>query len=335
MNTIKDVARESGTSIATVSRVINGKSVREQNYIKVKAAMEKLDFTVNIYARGLKTQKTMIVGIVIPDFEDIYFMKVAKAIQESLYQHGYSVFLVDSNRQADREEEQVKLLMSKKVDGLILTPNSSKGAYLKKYADHAPIVLVDQLTDDFEADAVVPDNITCVKNAVMDMIKKGHRRIGFIGGQPPLFTVKERLEGYLSAHRELDMPIDMELVKCRAYTEECGYEFMKSFLDMGIEKRPTAVIATNYDLTKGAIVAVKEESIRIPEDVSFVGYDFEELAFLYNPKLSIIVESIQEIGDKVVEVLCNRMNHDAEIPVNQVHRVSPHLMRNGSVRALQ
>lgn len=332
MYTIKDVARESGTSIATVSRVINGKTVKEKNYIKITEAMNKLNFSVNLYARSLKTQKTMIVGIVIPDLADVYFMKVAKVIQENFYKRGYSVFLVDSNRNHQREMEQVKLLASKKVDGLIVTPVTNKGDYLKSYIDELPIVLLDQLVEDFETDAVVPDNITCIYEAVKYMIKNGHKRIGFIGGQPDLFTAKERLLGYQKAHQDMGVPIFEDLIGRRAYNEESGYEIMKTFWNKNPDQRPTAVIATNYDLTKGAIIAVRENNINIPKDLSFVGYDFEDLAILYTPQLSIIMEPMQSIGEKVVDVLCRKMNQEIDLHSKGIYRVEPTLMKYGSVK---
>lgn len=332
MPTIKDVARESGTSIATVSRVINGKSVKEQNYLRIREAMERLHFSVNLYARSLKTQKTMIVGLIIPDLADVYFMKVAKIIQEGFYKRGYSVLLVDSDRKYEREKEQVALLASKKIDGLIVTPVSNKGSYLKDYIDELPIVLLDQMVEDFETDAVVPDNITCIREAVKHMIRNGHRRIGFIGGQQDLFTARERLEGFRQAHKEMGISVCEELIRLKFYNEESGYEAVQSFWELPEELRPTAMIATNYDLTKGAIIAVREKNIKIPKDLSFVGYDFEDLAILYSPQLSIIVEPMQQIGEKVVDILCRKMNQEIDLHSKGIYRVEPTLMKYGSVR---
>lgn len=334
MYTIKDVARVSQTSIATVSRVINGKTVKEENYIKVKEAMEKLNFSVNTYARSLKTQKTMIVGMIIPDLADVYFMNMAKVIQEKLYKRGYSVLLVDSNRNYDREQEKVELLISKKVDGLILTPVTNKGGYLKRYIEETPIVLLDQLVEDFETDAVVPENKKCIYQVVKDMIRNGHRRIGFLGGQQILFTAKERYQGYEQAHLDMGMPIHSELVKCGTYSEKWGYKSMKQLLQMEESKRPTAVIATNYDLTKGAIIAVREANISIPDQLSFVGYDFEDLALLFYPQLSIIVEPIQSVGEKVVEILCGKMDRNIDLLSKGIYRMEPKLMKHGSVKRI-
>jgi LacI family transcriptional regulator len=332
--TIKDVARLSGTSVATVSRVINNKTVRKENYNRIVQVMNELDFKVNNQARSLKTNKTMIVGVVIPRLDDVYFMKVAKAIQIHLSRKGYFMFLVDTDKNFDNEQMQVKRLVEEKVDGLIVVPSTNKGAYLKEYADRTSIVVLDQLLDDFEADTVVTDSINCVYESVEMFVRNGHRRIGIICGPQYLFTAKERLEGYLRVHEDYKIPIRDNLIKIGNYDVVSGYNLMKEFMEMDESDRPTAIMATNYDITKGVVMALQETGCKIPDDYSFIGYDFEELATLFSPSLNIVVEAIEEMGERIVDVLYKSMNGLHKKDAYEVFRVKPSLIIRDSVKKI-
>lgn len=334
MNTIKDVARVSGTSVATVSRVLNNKTVREENYRRIIRAMNELDFKVNNQARSLKTKKTMIVGVVIPRFDDVYFMKVAKAIQIHLSQKGYFMFLVDSDKNFENEKRQVKRLVEEKVDGLIVVPATNNGGYLKEYADRTSIVLLDQQVDDFEADTVVTDSVNCVYESVEMFIRSGHKRIGIICGPQYLFTARERLNGYLRVHEDYKIPVDEKLIKITGYDMASGYNVMEEFIGMDESVRPTAIMATNYDITKGVVMAMQENGCRIPDDYSFIGYDFDELATLFSPSLNIVVEAIDEIGECAVNVLYKSMKGLKSKDVPEVFRVKPTLIIKDSIKKI-
>lgn len=334
MYTIKDVARESGTSIATVSRVINGKSVREENARKILETMERLSFNANVHARCLRNRKTGIVALLIPNLEHVYFMKVAKAIRYYLDKRGYAMLLADSNDCLEEEIKQIKMLVDRNVDGLLIAPATDTGEHLKQYVSKMPIVLLDQILDDFEADAVVPDNINSVYDSVQCFIRSGHKRIGIICGPMGSFTARERLLGYKRAHEDYKFPLNEKLIKSRKYDVQSGYDLMNEFMAMEPEQRPTAIMATNYDITKGALMAVQERDLHIPQDFSFIGYDFEEVTYLFTPKISIIKEDINEIGRRVVDVLCKKMEQEKNVPSSEVYRVGYELIKKDSVQKI-
>ena len=212
--TMKDVAKYTGLSIATISKYINGGNVLDQNKVLIEEAVKKLNFKVNEIARGLKTNKTMTIGVLIPDFKNIFFTSIVSNIENVLIQNGYSTIICDYKKNDRLEKEKFDFLVNKQVDGIITIPQGSNEQSVQKLLDESvPVVLIDRALDGVSCDTVLVDNMNAAYDAVEHLIVSGHKRIGIICGPDYIFTAQERLKGYIRVHEDYSMKIDETLIK--------------------------------------------------------------------------------------------------------------------------
>lgn len=307
--TIKDVARHAGVSIATVSKHINGIAIKEKNRLSVDEAIHSLDFKVNEIARSLKTNKTMTVGVLIPSLENIFATSIVSHIERILLQYGYSTIICDYNQDETLEKSKFDFLINKSVDGIILMPlGISEERIQTAIENDISIVLLDRTMRGVECDVVLVDNLNASYNAVEQLITRGHKEIGIICGPQSIYTAQERLKGYRRVHEDYNMSINDSFIKYGDYEIHSGYELMKELLDM--EVPPSAVFVTNYEMTLGAIMAINERNVRIPEELSFIGFDNQQLAKVIKPNPAIVVQPIQQIGEAAGNLMIKRLKGD-------------------------
>ncbi len=330
--TIKDVAKLTGLSIATISKYLNGGNVLEKNRILIENAIKELDFKVNEIARGLKTNKTMTIGVLIPNLENIFCTSIISNVEDVLLKNGYSTIICDYKEDEKLEREKLNFLVNKMVDGIIIMPLYSKAEELNKIVDkNIPIVLLDRSIKEVNCDAVLVDNLNASYNAVEQLIIRGHKRIGIICGPENIFTAQERLKGYIRVHEDYNIELDYNLVKYGDYKVESGYNLLIELVNM--ENRPTAVFVTNYEMTLGAIMAINELNIKIPDELSLIGFDNLHVAKIVKPSLSIVVQPMQQIGETVANVLLKRLSGDkSNFPT--MYRLKTSLMIQESIREL-
>ena len=293
--TIKDIAKETGLGLATISSYLNGGNVREKNKLKIEAAIEELHFEVNEVARGLKTNKTKMAGIIIPELNNIFCAEIITEVEDILRTHGYATMICDCRTDAKREEEAVDFLNKRRVDGLILMPSSHTGRFLRPFmSKNKPVILLDRKFQDLECDSVLVDNSGAARDAVHRLIRAGHENIGIIAGP----------EGR-EAMMEAGIKPQESLIIRRSYTIAGGAEGMKALT----ERNPhmTAVLASNYELTMGAVIEANELGIRIPGQLSFIGFDNVEFARACVPELSIVTQPTKEIGRQVAETMLQKL----------------------------
>lgn len=310
--TIKDIAKETGLGLATISSYLNGGNVREKNRQKIEAAIEELHFEVNEVARGLKTNKTKMVGIIIPELNNIFCAEIITEVEDILRAHGYATMICDCRTDAKREEEAVDFLNKRRVDGLILMPSSSSGKYLRTFMSKSkPVILLDRKFQDLECDSVLVDNSGAAKDAVRRLIQAGHEKIGIIAGPEDLFTAEERLAGYREGLKEAGIKQQESLVIRKSYTIAGGAAGMQALIEQNPDM--TAVLASNYELTVGAVIEANELGIRVPEQLSFIGFDNLEFAKACVPKLSIVTQPTKEIGRQVAENMLQKLEGNAPL----------------------
>lgn len=304
--TIKDIARETGLGLATISSYLNGGNVREKNRQKIEAAIEELHFEVNEVARGLKTNRTKMVGIIIPELNNIFCAEIITEMEDILRTHGYATMICDCRTDEKREEEAVEFLNKRRVDGLIIMPSAGSGRYLRTFmSKNKPVILLDRKFHDVECDSVLVDNSGAAKDAVWRMIRAGHENIGIIAGPKGVFTAEERLSGYRAALEEAGIEQQENLIIRSDYTIAGGAAGMRSLIQQNPDM--TAMLASNYELTVGAVIEANELGIRIPEQLSFIGFDNLEFAKACVPKLSIVTQPTKEIGRKVAETMLQKL----------------------------
>jgi len=337
LSTIKDVAKQTGLSLATISKYLNGGSVREENRVRIEEAVADLGYRVNRNARSLKTNKTMTVGVVIPTLSVPFFGGVLSSLDKVLRASGYTSFVCSYDFDRDLELEKLRVLCNNNVDGIVLVPEHVSAEELNEVRNsrgsEMPMVLVDRTIPGFSCDSIVIDNLNATYGAVEQLINAGHRHIGIIVGPLDISTANERMIGYRRALKDYgiaadtgagpDVEIPNEgLIQIGRYDFESGYRQFIHFMDMA--NPPTALCVTNYDMTMGAITAAHERNIILGKDIGFVGFDAVDLCRIVSPPLSIVEQPTELMGQRAGELLLKRMaGESSEYP--QVMRLKSHL----------
>jgi LacI family transcriptional regulator len=331
--TIKDVAKHTGLSIATISKYINGGNVLDNNRVAIDQAIRELDFKVNEIARGLKTNRTMTIGVLIPDLKNIFCTTIVSNIESILLQNGYSTIICDYQQNSGLEKEKFEFLINKLVDGIITIPYGIDAQCIKDLMrKNIPVVLIDRAIKEVSCDTVLADNLNASYNAVEQLIIKGHKRIGIICGPDNIFTAQERLKGYVRVYEDYSLKMDESLVKKGDYEVESGYSLLNELLDS--INPPTAVFVTNYEMTLGAIMAINERNVKMPEELSFIGFDNLQMAKVVKPMLTIVVQPMEQIGETAANILLKRLKGDMSgFPA--MFRLKTELISKDSVKELK
>lgn len=313
MPTIKDVSRLTGLSYATISKYLNGGNVIPENRERIESAIKELDFTVNAFARGLKTNKSNAVAIIIPDIGNVLVANTIPVIVDELRKHGYAAIIFDSRSDHLRELELVRFSITKHVDGIINMPVGTDGAHLAAaFEKKIPIVLLDRIVTDCigKVDAVMVDNLKASQDATGHLLAQGHSIIGVIAGPREITTSMERLSGYISAIKGKGISVRSDLIEHTDFTIESGYRACKRLIANNPDM--TAIYATNYDTTVGAMMAINELGISVPGGLSVFGFDDMPFAQVIVPHLSVIAQPLGDIGKSAAKMLLDRMTGNGQ-----------------------
>ena len=308
--TIKDIAKIAGVSYATVSRALNDKyGVNPATRETILRIAGELNYSPNAIARGLVKKETYTVGLIIPDITNPFFPEVARGAEDLLEKEGYSVFLCNSNWEKKREKRYIDLLIGKRVDGLIIAPAASSLTEEDRVDfKRLPVVLMNNVQSGTGIDSVVLNNVKGGYIAGQYLLGKGRRKFCFIGGSEDSFSVKERFSGFLKSVEGYDrnvLPPDM--IKFGDYRERSGYRIMKDLIDE--KKIPDAVFASNDLLALGAIQAVSDAGLSIPEDVAIIGFDNIATASFRGVELTTIEHPKYRMGEIAVKMLLKRIDN--------------------------
>jgi len=312
-----DIAKKTGFSVSTVSRVLNNKShefkIKEETKRKIKEIADELGYRPNKLARSLKLNKTCELGIIVPDVSNPFFANLVKIISKEARQVGFGIMLNDSDENVSNEERAVQTFIEKRVDGLIIAPVGLKFEHIKQLVNYKiPTVVIDRCFKDLNFDSVGVDNFKGAYLGVRYLIREGHRKIAFIQGIPGTFTNDGRLEGYQQALEEAEIPYRDEYVVGDDFRALNGYLRTKTLLNL--EDSPTAIFAASDLIVLGVYQAIKEEKKRIPEDISVVTFDDPFFASYLSPSLTAIQQPIKEMGIIAVKLLLERIeNNNSEI----------------------
>jgi LacI family transcriptional regulator len=331
--TIKDVAKHSGLSVTTVSKFINGGNVLAENRAVLEKTIKRLGFEVNQVARGLKCNRSMMVGVIVPTFEGQFFMRMISNIENSLMRYGYSTIVCDCRQDLALEAEKIRLLYGKQVDGIILAPSpENAGTYRDVLGRGIAMVFVDTIVEGIACDAVVVDNRNAAQNAVSNLISRGHTRIGLISmDRTTRYTARERVAGYVAAHEAAGIPLHREYMREGPVSFDGGGAAMLRLLDE--KPRVTACLVTNDEMTLGALNALHRGGLRIPQDISIIGFDLNEAARAFSPELSTVAQPLSQIGETAADILVRRMNKEKPSSEMLVQLKTELILRD-SIRAL-
>ena len=310
---LKDIAKKLNISISTVSRVVNGKTyVKPETREQVMQALDELNYMPNQVARSLKNKSTKTIGIMVPDIGEDFFAYVIKGIDDVLSRNGYAMILCDTGESAEKEELYLNLLSEKQIDGVILATVCKEHKTLYKLiAKELPIIFIDNLPNlKSNYDSVIIDNSRASYIAVEHLIKLGHKTIGTIIGKMDETTGYERLLGYKKALEDSKIDISESLIRIGDFKEKSGYENMKALLELN--ENISAVYVASSKMTYGAIKAIREKGLKIPEDVSLVGFDIHDVSGLITPSITTILQPEERIGKVAGELMLKRLQDSNE-----------------------
>ncbi len=334
--TLNDIADKAGVSVSTVSRVLNNKTkkyrISEETETLILKAAKKLNYKPNQLARGLRLKKTLTIGLIVPDISNPFFAHVTRIIQTHAYQAGYSLIVCNTDEDIKTELEQVELLISKGVDGFIVMPVGTTFSHIKKLMDDSvPLVLLDRSFDDLDTSSVVVDNYTGAYKATEYLISMGHNKIAVIQGLPDTYTNNARLKGYLDALKDGGIEVNRNYIVGKDFRKENGYIETKFLL--GLEQPPTAIFTTSDLITLGALEAVSEEKLIIPDDLSLVSFDDVDFApFLFAP-LTAVRQPKEIMGEVAVKLLIDGLTSKGKIVPRKIVLKSELIVR-GSVKKI-
>ena len=306
--TLKMVAEKAEVSVNTASRAINNKpDINEETKKRVLQIAKELGYIRNAAAVALRTKKTGTIGVVIADNRNPFYAEVLNGMEEAAREKNYHIILANTQRDYKKEEEAINLLLAKRVDGLLITPVQDKDDDIKNLIDaNIPFVVVGRDFENIEVDAIYNDEVKGGFLATENLIKKGHKRIALIDGFLYKSPAKGRLEGYKKALNKYRISLDESLISVGDINIEDGHERTKQMLEKDLNF--TAIFVYNDMMAFGAMQAIKEKGLRIPEDIGLVGYDDIPFSSLISPPLTTIRLKKQGLGAESVKLLLSRIN---------------------------
>jgi len=312
--TIEDVARRAGVSTATVSRVLAGRPhVRDALRVRVQEAIQALNYRPSRVAQSLRVQRSRIIGLIISDIQNPFFTAIVRAVEDVAQQRGFSVMLCNSDESAAKEAAYIDLMLDEQVSGLIVSPAAADNdIYRRLAAAQVPIVVIDRRVENPLGDMVIADNVQASFEIVSHLITNGYRRIGAVLGVPDASTGAERYEGYVRALTAHGIAVDPALVRQGMPRSNFGHALTLELLRL--DHPPDAIFTGNNLLTIGALRAIDELGLRIPEDVALAAFDEMEWMFLVKPALTVVAQPTYAMGKKAAELLLQRIADPSRPP---------------------
>ena len=312
--TIKDIAKQAGVSITTVSLVLNGKAYKIPDQTKkiVLDTARELNYTPNQMAVGLVKKRSQTIGLIVPNISNTYFATMALGVDEACRKYGNALMLCNSGDQHKLDLEYITRLAGQGCDGVIfIMANDSDDAACKESLKmlhdlKLPFVMLDRFIIKKGCPSIIVDHVKGGELVTRHLLGLGHRRIGCVVGPEHLVDARQRYEGYVKAMKEAGVDVDPELVIHGDYSRKGGYEAAKILLD----RHATAIFASNDMSALGVMQYLEEQKVRVPEDISVVGYDDIMFASLLKVPLTTIHQPIYEMGVEAVQQLMRQINQE-------------------------
>ncbi|CAG0940872.1 Ribose operon repressor [Anaerolineae bacterium] len=338
MATIRDVAKLAGVSTATVSHVLNdSRWVEPDTRRAVKHAVEKLNYRPSAIARSLTTNITHTVGVIVADITNPFFASLVRGIEDRLSAKKYNLIVCNTDEQAEKEARYLELLLTRRVDGVIVAPTSAPQPLFRECIAHKiPLIFVDRFPPDNLGPVIAVDNFDAGYRATKYLIDLGHRRIAILARNPALSTVTGRVGGYRQALRDHNLALGDSLVAITESTPDAAFNAVRALL--ALPQPPTALIATNLNMMLGVLRALRDQRLACPADVSLVCFDDHPWAPLFTPPLTVIAQPVAEMCDAAMQTLLDaidsrRAKKDHAFPGDIL--IKAQLVIRESCRALQ
>jgi len=326
---ISDVARLAGVSVASVSRVLNDTdAVGDATRAKVLEAVRSLDFSIDQRARALSRQRSETLGIIVADVANPFTAQVLHAIEIVARHAGYNLLLGNSGEDAARERDNCEAMLAQRIDGVIILPVTRSGAALRPLlAQRVPVVCLDRYVEDVDLDAVAVDNVAAGAIAAATLIQEGHARLGVIAAGTTTVG-RDRLEGFRAEVGRRGVALPDRAIRIGELTLESGRDQTLSLCS--IPDGPTALFVQNHPMALGALLALRELGLRVPQDVSLIAFDDPPWAQLLEPALTTLRQPTDLLGSTAAEMLLERVTGRYDVPARRLV-VMPELIMRRSV----
>jgi DNA-binding LacI/PurR family transcriptional regulator len=317
MATMKEVAIRAGVSVATVSRVLNNHArVDAELRTRVLAAIEALNYHPNRVAQRLRVGAGGVIGLIISDIENPFFVSVVRGVEDMAYQNELSVLLCNSDENPVKQRMYIRVMRAEDVAGLIITPNAETDAsILHLIESRMPVVFMDRLVVKFEVDIVTVDSAGGVRSAIQHLLDLGHTRIAILGVPLAISTGRERFGAFVETMEAHGIHPEPALIRTASFRQESGYQATMELLDL--PNPPTAIFASNNVLALGMLQALHERGVQVPEQIAVVGFDDLPWAGALWPPLTAVAQPTYQLGHEAARLLLRRINNP-NAPVEHV-----------------
>jgi LacI family transcriptional regulator len=331
--TLEHVAQKAGVSTSTASRALAGKArecrISKKTEQAILQAARGLGFQASHVARSLRTQRTSLIGLLVPDASNPFFAAIARKATFFAERHGLSTLLADSHDSIEHEKDLLTHLLSRQVEGLIVCPIGSSSAHLRRLErSGVNVVVVDRWFSDMQLTTVTSENEQGAFSGAQAIIDKGHRHIGCLQGRPDTSTNDERLRGFKAALQANNIKPDSSLIHGHDFSEASGYRSTCELLEKHAEL--SAIFALSNQNALGALRAFAERKLKVPHDISLVTFDDAPFAVYLASPLTVIRQDIEAIGRRAAELLIEQIRTGTK-PQQLVHRLPVEVVLRDSI----
>lgn len=312
--TLKDIAIKAGVSTALVSYVMNGKEkdgkVSKEMAIKINAIANEMNFKPHFIARSLRSGKSKTLGLVIADISNPFFANIARVVENEAKRFGYTVFYGSSDEDAAKSSDLIDVLIDRSVDGFIIVSAENSQQKIRDLIDqNIPFVLLDRFFPEIQTNYVSTNNYQAAFDACTHLVEMGYKNIGLIAYDSALHHMKERVRGYQDALQVHGIVPHESWLK-KVLLKEVQLKTRQAIDDMVSSKKPVdAIIFSTYNLAVNSLKYINELGLRVPEDIGVVSFGQAELFDLYHCPITFIMQQMDELGKKAVELLIHKINH--------------------------
>ncbi len=307
---LKDVARLAGVSVSTASRALNGKAcVNEETKKRIMDAVEQMNYRPNILSKSLKMGRSNTICLLVSTIQNPIFSEITQGVEDTARKCGYIVVLCNTDEDETIEREYIDNMKTRWVDGFIICSAVNSSSYIKNLHDEGfPVVMVNRFEKEDEAnvDTVGVDNYQSAYDATKYLIQTGHKRIALGCGSEELLLYRERYRGYCDALKAAGLEYDDTLVMREVYNKDCFYQFTRKLMNK--DQKPDAIFATSDPIAFRVMHALHDLNLRIPEDVSVLGFDNVELSSMVEPPLTTVSQPLYQLGCAAARSLINQIN---------------------------
>jgi LacI family transcriptional regulator len=308
MPTIHDVAKRAGVGSITVSRMINNSGyISSETRERIQKAIDELGYVPNTLARSLRSRRTNTVALMVTDITNPFFTTLARGVEDAANEAGYTVIFCNTDESAVKEEKYLNVLLQKQVDGFLLVPTQRSVNSIQQILKHGtPVVVLDRRIPEVDVDSVRCDSLDGAYKLTKYLVSLGHRQIAIMSGAVGVSTADDRVAGYRKALEEGRIAISDRYILRGEFTPDSGYSMTEQAINLSL--RPTALIAANNFITIGAMKALQEAEMEVPEDMALAGFDDLPPAIVTFPFFTVVSQPAYEMGTQAMQLLLIRLS---------------------------